>query len=70
MANDLPKMTGKLNWNMPERTWQIVRLGCTIGDPFPPREQRFTQTNIRKSTKTTALMESGLFEPVQVLEQN
>jgi hypothetical protein len=41
-----------------------------IGDQFLPKEQRFTRTNIRKLTKTTPLTESGLFGPVQVLEQN
>jgi hypothetical protein len=40
-----------------------------IGDQFLPKEKRFTQTNIRKLTQKTALVESGLLGPVQVLEQ-
>ncbi len=35
-----------------------------IGDQFLPPDQRYTKTNIRKLTKTTALMESGLLGPV------
>jgi hypothetical protein len=40
-----------------------------IGDASLPPEQRLTQTNIRKLTATTPLMESGLFGPVQILRQ-
>ena len=40
-----------------------------IGDAGLPPEQRLTQTNIRKLTANTSLMESGLFGPVQILEQ-
>jgi hypothetical protein len=40
-----------------------------IGDASRPPEQRLTQTNIRKLTANTSLMESGLFGPVQILEQ-
>jgi len=40
-----------------------------IGDASLPPEQRRTQTNIRKLTAGTALMESGLFGPVQILRQ-
>ncbi len=40
-----------------------------IGDASLPPEQRLTQTNIRKLTANTSLMESGLFGPVQILEQ-
>jgi hypothetical protein len=35
-------------------------------DPLPP-EKRFTKTNIRKLTKDTPLMPSGLFGPVRIL---
>jgi hypothetical protein len=38
-----------------------------IGDASLPPEQRRTQTNIRKLTAGTPLMESGLFGPVQIL---
>ncbi len=38
-----------------------------IGDQFEPPEKRLTQTNIRKLTKSTALIESGLLGPVRVL---
>ncbi len=38
-----------------------------IGDASLPPEQRLTKTNIRKLTAGTALMESGLFGPVQIL---
>ena len=38
-----------------------------IGDQSLPSEQRFTRTNVRKLTKETALMESGLLGPVQLL---
>ena len=40
-----------------------------IGDDALPKERRLTQTNIRKLTKDTPLMESGLFGPVRLLEQ-
>jgi len=40
-----------------------------IGDASLPPEQRLTQTNIRNLTANTPLMESGLFGPVQVLQQ-
>jgi hypothetical protein len=35
-----------------------------IGDASLPPEKRFTKTNIRKLTKDTPLMPSGLFGPV------
>ena len=38
-----------------------------IGDQSLPLEQRFTRTNIRKLTKDTTLMESGLLGPVRLL---
>jgi hypothetical protein len=38
-----------------------------IGDDALPKEQRLTQTNIRKLTKATALMPSGLLGPVQLM---
>jgi hypothetical protein len=38
-----------------------------IGDLNMPPEKRFTKTNIRKFTKDTPLMESGLFGPVRIL---
>ena len=38
-----------------------------IGDQSLPPDQRLTRTNIRKLTKDTALMESGLLGPVRVL---
>jgi len=38
-----------------------------IGDAALPAEQRLTRTNIRKLTKDTKLMESGLLGPVRVL---
>ena len=40
-----------------------------IGDAGLPPDQRRTQTNIRKLTANTPLMESGLFGPVQLLRQ-
>ncbi|HEY5912161.1 MAG TPA: glycosyl hydrolase [Verrucomicrobiae bacterium] len=40
-----------------------------IGDQFLPADRRFTRTNIRKLTKGTALMESGLLGPVRILRQ-
>ena len=39
-----------------------------IGDAALPKEQRLTRTNIRKLTKDTKLMESGLLGPVRLLE--
>ena len=41
-----------------------------IGDASLPAEQRITRTNIRKLTKDTPLIESGLLGPVQILEQD
>lgn len=38
-----------------------------IGDAALPETERRTKTNIRKLTKDTALMESGLFGPVRLL---
>ena len=38
-----------------------------IGDQALPEEQRLTRTNIRKLTKDTPLVESGLLGPVQIL---
>ena len=40
-----------------------------IGDQFLPPEMRITKTNIRKLTRDTPLMESGLMGPVRVMEQ-
>ena len=40
-----------------------------IGDEFLPEEERFTQTNIRKFTKVTQLLPSGLFGPVKILKR-
>lgn len=40
-----------------------------IGDATLPREKRLTETNIRKLTEKTSLMESGLLGPVNLLEQ-
>ena len=40
-----------------------------IGDAALPKEQRLTRTNIRKLTKETPLMPSGLLGPVRLLEQ-
>lgn len=40
-----------------------------IGDASLPPAQRLTRTNIRKLTANTPLMESGLFGPVQILQQ-
>jgi hypothetical protein len=39
-----------------------------IGDDFQSSGKRFTSTNIRKLTKSTPLMESGLLGPVRVLK--
>jgi hypothetical protein len=41
-----------------------------IGDQFLAADQRFTRTNIRKLTKQTPLMESGLLGPVRILAHN
>jgi hypothetical protein len=38
-----------------------------IGDQALPPEKRFTQTNIRKFTKDSPLMVSGLLGPVRLL---
>jgi hypothetical protein len=38
-----------------------------IGDDALPKEQRLTRTNIRKLTRDTALMRSGLLGPVQLM---
>jgi hypothetical protein len=38
-----------------------------IGDQFLPVEKRFTRTNIRKLTRQTPLMDSGLLGPVRLL---
>lgn len=40
-----------------------------IGDAALPQAERLTRTNIRKLTKDTRLMESGLLGPVRVLEE-
>jgi hypothetical protein len=40
-----------------------------IGDQSLPPEKRLTRTNIRKLTKSTALMDSGLLGPVRILAQ-
>jgi hypothetical protein len=40
-----------------------------IGDASLPPDQRLTRTNIRNLTAKTPLMESGLFGPVQILQQ-
>ncbi len=40
-----------------------------IGDQFLPPEKRLTRTNIRKLTKDTPLMESGLLGPVSLLAE-
>ncbi len=37
-----------------------------IGDQFLPEEKRYTRTNIRRLTRETPLMESGLFGPVRI----
>ncbi len=38
-----------------------------IGDEFLPENERYTQTNIRKFSKATQLLPSGLLGPVQIL---
>jgi hypothetical protein len=40
-----------------------------IGDQFLPADQRLTRTNVRKLTKETKLMESGLLGPVRVVQE-
>jgi hypothetical protein len=40
-----------------------------IGDASLPKEQRLTRTNIRKLTKDTKLMESGLLGPVRIMTE-
>jgi hypothetical protein len=40
-----------------------------IGDQFLPPDKRFTRTNIRKLTKDTPLVESGLLGPVRLLTE-
>jgi hypothetical protein len=40
-----------------------------IGDHSLPAEQRFTRTNVRKLTKDTPLMDSGLLGPVRLLTE-
>lgn len=40
-----------------------------IGDAALPKEQRLTRTNIRKLTKDTKLMESGLLGPVRIVAE-
>jgi hypothetical protein len=40
-----------------------------IGDESLPPDKRLTRTNIRKLTKDTPLMPSGLLGPVQVLAE-
>ena len=40
-----------------------------IGDDALPAEKRLTRTNIRKLTKDTPLMESGLLGPVRIMAQ-
>ena len=38
-----------------------------VGDPALPETERRTRTNIRKLTKDTPVMPSGLFGPVNIL---
>jgi hypothetical protein len=38
-----------------------------IGDQFLPADKRFTKTNIRRLTRNTLLMDSGLLGPVRLL---
>ncbi|NOY57377.1 MAG: glycosyl transferase family 2, partial [Calditrichaeota bacterium] len=38
-----------------------------IGDQFLPENQRYTHTNIKKFTRDSPLMESGLLGPVRIL---
>ncbi len=40
-----------------------------IGDQSLPEDRRLTRTNIRQLTATTPLIDSGLFGPVQLLEE-
>ena len=41
-----------------------------IGDASLPEDQRLTRTNIRKLTRDTPLMESGLLGPVKLMERS
>lgn len=41
-----------------------------IGDEFLPEKERFTQTNIRKFTKATQPLPSGLLGPVKIITPN
>lgn len=41
-----------------------------VGDEFLPSNQRFTKTNIRKFTKTSELLPSGLLGPVKLVKVN
>ncbi len=49
---------------------EVVNFWCNriIGDQFLPPEQRFTRTNIRKLTRLSPLMDSGLLGPVHLLQ--
>ena len=47
----------------------FTQLNRIVGDQFLPAAQRFTRTNIRKLTKTTPLMDSGLFGPVRIVSE-
>ena len=40
-----------------------------IGDQYLPAEKRFTRTNIRRLTRNTPLMDSGLLGPVRLLAE-
>ena len=40
-----------------------------IGDQFLPADKRFTRTNIRKLTRETPLMPSGLLGPVSLMAE-
>jgi hypothetical protein len=56
----------------PGRNMLVVRVtnfwpNRVIGDQFLPADQRVTRTNIRKLTRQTPLMPSGLLGPVQLL---
>jgi hypothetical protein len=48
---------------------QVVNFGSNriIGDQSLPDDRRFTRTNIRKLTKDTPLMPSGLLGPVRLM---
>ena len=47
---------------------EVVNLWVNrlTGDAFLPDEQKFTQTNIRKFTKNTKLLPSGLLGPILI----